>query len=366
VAVSSASSCEQAPEPAKSDRSTTQDAKQALVRDLVIPRATPDYAFSSLAGIAEHPGDGRLAVVERQERQVLIFDSTGNLLASVGREGSGPGEFRSPTDPHWMADTLWIPDPSLGRITPIADGGSGETVSAPAGGRHLRMIPGGGIADVPWGPTYHAGMPDTQPFALAVRQRGLDRADTVFRTVLHMRHLEIPSSSGWNIGGQPFDDGELFQICEDGSGVVIVDRRTDRTSYTVTRISMDGDTVFDRQFEYDPLPLTDEQVEAAITRRGATAPGGELAVRKALFLPPHRTPVRQVLTGSDGTTWLELETADPDSSTWQVLDGEGDPAFRIWLPVQVWLSAATLDHIWTTEPDENGVPSLVRYRIAAD
>ncbi len=363
ISLSSACSSEQAPEAGEFTGSPTGQAKRALVRDLVIPGETPDYAFSSIAGIAENPTDGRLAVIDRQDRRVFIFDSTGTLLAKVGREGSGPGEFRFPMDPHWTTDTLWIADPNLGRLTPIVDGAPGKSVPAPAGGRHLRMLHDGRIADVPWRSGFIANMPDTQRLAVTVYPRGKSRVDTVFQMVRHLRSLEIPTTTGWSIGGQPFEDGELYEICEDGSGIVIVDRRTDRTSYAVTRISMDGDTVFDRHFDYDPLPLTDEQVEAVITRRGATAPGGEPAVRKALFLPPHLTPARQVLTGSDGTTWLELETADPDSAIWQALDRDGNSVFRLSLPRREFLTAAALDHIWTTEFDENGVPSLTRYQL---
>lgn len=41
-------------------------------------------------------GDGRFAVLDRLERQVVIFDSLGDVVARYGREGKGPGEYTSP------------------------------------------------------------------------------------------------------------------------------------------------------------------------------------------------------------------------------------------------------------------------------
>jgi hypothetical protein len=39
--------------------------------------------------------DGRLFVFDRPARVLLVFDNEGNLTRRVGREGAGPGEFRS-------------------------------------------------------------------------------------------------------------------------------------------------------------------------------------------------------------------------------------------------------------------------------
>lgn len=41
-------------------------------------------------------GDGRFAVLDRLERQVVIIDSLGAVAARYGREGKGPGEYTSP------------------------------------------------------------------------------------------------------------------------------------------------------------------------------------------------------------------------------------------------------------------------------
>lgn len=41
-------------------------------------------------------GDGRFAVLDRLERQVVIFESLGAVVTRYGREGKGPGEYMNP------------------------------------------------------------------------------------------------------------------------------------------------------------------------------------------------------------------------------------------------------------------------------
>lgn len=51
------------------------------------------YDFTLVMGVARL-SDGRIAVAVQGSDQLRFFDSTGKFLASVGRDGDGPGEFR--------------------------------------------------------------------------------------------------------------------------------------------------------------------------------------------------------------------------------------------------------------------------------
>ena len=64
----------------------------------------PDGALSAVPwGIATDPSSGRVFIADWTGTRVAVFDSTGSWVADFGREGDGPGEFRSPsaaaTDP---------------------------------------------------------------------------------------------------------------------------------------------------------------------------------------------------------------------------------------------------------------------------
>ncbi len=54
-----------------------------------------DLWFGSVADVAVLP-DGRFAVFDRMEKQILLFDAAGSPVRRIGREGDGPGEFKAP------------------------------------------------------------------------------------------------------------------------------------------------------------------------------------------------------------------------------------------------------------------------------
>ncbi len=61
--------------------------------------------------------DGRVAVVSGSEKTVLYFDAQGKPAGRVGRDGAGPGEFRSVDLIGNLGDSLLIWDAQLARST---------------------------------------------------------------------------------------------------------------------------------------------------------------------------------------------------------------------------------------------------------
>jgi hypothetical protein len=61
---------------------------------------------------------GNIAVVDRKRRDVRIFSADGRYRYTVGRSGSGPGEFKSPCCATFdRQGRLWVPDPILRRAS---------------------------------------------------------------------------------------------------------------------------------------------------------------------------------------------------------------------------------------------------------
>jgi len=59
---------------------------------------------------------GVLYVVDRAASAIIVLDTTGVVLHRIGREGSGPGEFRNPRSLFVDHDTLRLVDQGNGRI----------------------------------------------------------------------------------------------------------------------------------------------------------------------------------------------------------------------------------------------------------
>lgn len=61
------------------------------------------FLLGEVSGLA-FDASGRLYVADVQEPRVVVFDSTGRHLATIGRKGEGPGEFTVPTGPIIASD----------------------------------------------------------------------------------------------------------------------------------------------------------------------------------------------------------------------------------------------------------------------
>jgi hypothetical protein len=72
--------------------------------------------------------DGRIVVPQGEARNLRVFDARGNFLASLGRAGAGPGEFRSLVTAWARGDTIEAYDGSLQRVTRFVPGGAIDVI----------------------------------------------------------------------------------------------------------------------------------------------------------------------------------------------------------------------------------------------
>lgn len=79
------------------------------------------------AGVARDPDSGRIYVADRAENVVRVFESTGEMVATIGRFGEGAGEFNGPTYLEWRGGRLYVTDTLNSRIQIFS--GEGELVS---------------------------------------------------------------------------------------------------------------------------------------------------------------------------------------------------------------------------------------------
>lgn len=84
----------------------------------------PEGAPGELGAIASYAlgGDGTVAVLQEKPARITLFDSSGYYLRTVGREGSGPGEFRQGSL-GLRGDTILVHDPGQRRLSRFLQGG---------------------------------------------------------------------------------------------------------------------------------------------------------------------------------------------------------------------------------------------------
>lgn len=69
---------------------------QVPQRELGVPDKSSETLFTSVTGAIELPA-GRLLVADGLERTIRVVDFERQVAVHVGREGAGPGEWRSPS-----------------------------------------------------------------------------------------------------------------------------------------------------------------------------------------------------------------------------------------------------------------------------
>lgn len=336
--------------------------------------------------------DGRIYTTHPQESSILVHDRDGNRVARIGGAGEGPGEFRGLGAMGLLGDTLWAFDYRLGRVSYFSPAGELlRTVTIPVEmGRDPTTSPprpGGLLQDgrvfgspPAWSREVAAGRLTEMPvvFMDTLGNPG----DTLYMFPLSVWAIQDPKNpmAFASYGSQPFADETLFAHAPRAPEYVVVHRRVDpdapAPTFRVVRFTLDGDTIFDREYDYAPVPidpaLVDSLVESHATRVASSDFGNPPSRKQAaewaratLYIPAHYPPVRTARVGLDGTIWLRTPTTDPagETASWLMLEPDGEPIGRAELPARVQVEVARRDRVWGWTVDELDVPYIVRYRV---
>lgn len=348
-------------------------------------RLVPDRTFTSaeMTEVADVcvGGDGTTYVVHPQDGMVRTFSPSGAEGPSLGRKGGGPGEFSSPQQCGWRGDTLVVSD-LRGRLNAYAGGRPVATLSLPAAERFrpLALLANGRVVG-------RASQPANDVVVGRVTRdtlRSVARDGSAPRTLaaLARRHGVASLSLGTRTHPveiffpQPFGHDDLVDPDPAGRWVTVVSRPAGegaRARFRVTRVRPDGARAWavEAPVRSAALPrgAVDDTIDAyaaAVGRVGGADGPPPAAVRdalaRAIFAPAWLPPVRTVVAGRDGTTWLRRwDTAA--EATWWVLDDRGRTLASVQAPAGMTLHAADLRHAWGVVLDADDVPSVVRYRV---
>jgi len=340
------------------------------------------YQFGAINGIAGLP-DGRIAVLDAQAQEFRVFSAAGEHLRTIGRPGSGPGEFGLGAGPVLVAsgDTLLIPDLMNQRLNRYApDGEPLESVPVAFESAGIPMAwrdrPDGGVVTQlrPFG--FSGSRVDLSPNDALVL-RGPDGA---------IRDTLMTFDSGGTIksgsGGLPevelFAAEPLWALSGDRIVFAIND------DYRLSIYAEDGtlERIFSMPFTVREVTESDRQVMTdAIT--GAWKSIGldaeQMAVARQLIHYGETFPaLAQIHGGPDGTIWVQemmsLSELDPEdiaqfaqspigSPVWRVFDAEGVLLGEIRMPDRFQPLRFDGDRIYGVQKDDLDVQYVVVLRL---
>jgi hypothetical protein len=335
----------------------------------------PDAGFSSIGAVAVD-GQGRIYVVERQDRQLRAYTPQGEHLFAVGRAGEGPGEFGRPEQIGVRGDTIWIHDTQLGRVTLYSH--DGALIDTYAGSRPLRLeSPAAGVLLYNRGGSVRGdgylhledayaiaildggiALPDSLPAPLLRVARDGSVVDTTRYLMLYLvPHRDTGSPGRPAQTEYALDPGQFFgtplRLVTD-DGIVLIDRRpaeaAQAAAFAVAWLNAAGDTGLRREYGYAPMPMPQAVADSLRTAAGFTAPA-------------FRPPVSGAHAGADGSVWLRREVRDGEDVDWLVLGRDGTARGVVALPAEAMVRWADGQSVLVVERDPLDVPWLVRYRI---
>lgn len=352
----------------------------------------PEQALTFIRAMETSP-DGRIFTLHPQEQVVRIFDPAGEPLGVIGGRGDGPTELQNAIELGWVADTLWVLD-ARGYIFKQFDAegdhlGSfsvpfraGDDPRSPQPPRARGLLFDGTLHGAP--PAFSRQIADgtlTHDILLLMARDG-QVIDTVASIPFGGNEWAIADPDDprrpQSFSEQPFADGLIWSYSPTERALVVVERpaaSSAEAAFRVSKLSLEGDTVFSRAYQAPALPVTQEEVDSILDAQGrfledspifnVTAARGRELAEQSLYRPQFKPLITGLVLGKDGSVWLRRQATSGAGISWLVIDSEGEPTGQVDLPTSVQVQVVDPPYIYGWETDELDVPYVVRYRIAA-
>lgn len=322
--------------------------------------------------------DGRIVVAVSGAHELRFFDPGGQHLASVGREGSGPGEFTSmgmlrrlPGDSVLVYDfmqrrvTVVAPDAQHVRDRNLLTGGQPVlpvVVGYLGGDAYLARI-----SSRPFGPPTDLPLGEMRDSIIVLRITDdgavWDTLLTLPGQVLHVQNVEFGGQSVRMPNPPHFGPQTSIEL---SGGAIVVGYAT---AYELQMFGLDGAVRRIIRKSHTRIPVTDADVDSVMARlesqlAGANLPSGFLNVQRQRPVADSMPAYQRVTADTDGNVWVEEYRRPGDEvRRWSVFDGGGRYLGIVNGPEGFRLTDVGSDYLLGIVEDELEVERLVRYAL---
>lgn len=340
---------------------------------------SPDSTGFVFVSAAHWVSGGRLLVADARQRRLQLYDSTGQHLRTIGRNGDGPGEFRGMMTVSVVGDTIGVWDLSARRFSLLTvDSGFRRVVQTPQKpsdydtAREIWIT--SGVRPLTYWLT--AAWPGPLP-------RG-----TRIRKWQFTGQLALSDTSGATLSSSPSFNGVYSGQVERGdarqlySNLPFMALTTSRVAYgsgETFEVRIADATLVTRHIIRWLLadePLTEAEVATARERLMASMPTGaprariEEAVNNIVapeLLPRVRPAISRALWDDAGRLWLGRFDAPTrglaEAFAWVVLDSAARPVGRVQLPEVARLESVRGNDLVVSVRDSLDVQTVQVWRV---
>ncbi|NLP05314.1 hypothetical protein GX411_05135 [Candidatus Fermentibacteria bacterium] len=262
-----------------------------------------DYVFGQVAGAMWTP-DGNIAVIDMKRCAILFYTPDGEHISTLGRRGSGPGEFQIPTSMAWLGDGRLLVTDAMSRTISIFDD------SLRFAGSLEGFFPTPPVAITSVDSASFVGLkPEFEQ-----NEQGMFTGFTLARWSMD----SIPATVTYFADLVPFDPGNLaasfagniFSFAAAPDGTVY---RAPMTSegYTIECYQPDGTLRMTIERDYQPVPKTPEEIEeerAFVQERmeASGAPAGMFTWEPE----PMKSSIGGLMVDPEGDLWVRRGWTD--------------------------------------------------------
>jgi hypothetical protein len=346
---------------------------------------------ASISGV-QVSRSGRVYMIDNVRQRLWVFDSTGRYIETIGREGKGPGEFGMIGTFGFRADTLWVQDDRLFRVT-LFDSLHRVAKVIPLTGFSgvmslVALLPAGKAIAVD---LVMAMLANDEEVQIGMRWLGMDWSaivsgkdrvtiDTIMMTEFRhsMIKVERPDTSPI-YGVQPWPDRDLYATSSSGellAFLVPAPVATRGEPAFRLRLLTGSRLIFEKDIAYEAIEITDAMVDSAMDRTvsqftttlDAWPNRNEArdAIRKAIHRPAHLPPALELHVGNDTTIWVRRAQRQPSSAAvWEVFDGSGRRLASVKAPADLRVLTVSRHSLWGIDWDAQGEQRLTRYSVSS-
>lgn len=372
------------------DRLNGQVDSWALVEELRLP-GSESLPFSTILS-AVIGADGSAYLAGPGDLAIHVLAPNGEYRGAIGREGDGPGEFRTPPSIGIRNDTLWAVDRGQRNVSYFSLAGSNvgaRRVPSISSARGLRMMPvalldGGGVLLLESATSSEAkesaGKLERELAVLSAETDEVVDVEKLDASTLWLE-FELPGGT-FAATEQPWSTQDLLTVSPNGDGFLVVrGRGTEQREgqYLLQWLDAGGKTRAARSVGFVAAQLQKSAIESFVNgtssgfsaRLGGNAGSVRRSISEALYTPGYLPGVGTVsrdwsgggvLLAVDGTTWVRQQ--DIDGIRWVVFDQFAQELAHVAAPEDLVLRHVGTEYAWGVREGAFGAPEIYRYRIS--
>lgn len=340
-------------------------------------------ALTTISDLIPSKDGTRLYVAQPQEGRIRILNADdGRPIATFGRAGSGPGEFKDILRLGWMQNTLYAVDWVQQRVVFFSNDGvhlDTERIASSSPLPQTRrpavvfaLTPEGkviGRSSIPLIPAAE-GRIVREPITLLARSGQLEKV--LVELNLEGAYYTTTVLDRVGVFKMPYTT-DVVGVARDGSDLVAVHQwppSKREGSFDVVRITSSGDTVYSRRYPYSPVPVSphlrdsvfNQIADAHIRGTGADRAVARRFAERIMRIPEAQPPVFDVLVNHDGSAWLQREVA-AGGSKWMMISGDGRETGIVSVPSGLRILHVAGPIIWGVRLGQLDEPYVVKARL---